>query len=298
MRAIFLAVLFMSAPAWGQGYPSRSITIMNGFPPGGATDLTLRQVAAKLSERVGQPVGRLVARALANWLSRTMQRVGPDPTLNRFFGNLVYTGLLVFVILTAISALGVPTTNFLAIVGAAGLAVGLALKDSLSNFSSGVMLIVFRPFKVGDQIEAAGVGGVVDAIGMYNVTLKAPDNRVITVPNSLVYSGTITNYNAEPRRRIDLLVPIGYDADIPQAKAVITAITAAEARIHREPAPEVAVQEVLQASVVLAVRAWVSTEDYGNVRSDLLERIKRSLDKYRLSIPPEHRSHFPQVLVK
>jgi small conductance mechanosensitive channel len=243
-------------------------------------------------------VGRLVARALANWLSRTMQRVGPDPTLNRFFGNLVYTGLLVFVILTAISALGVPTTNFLAIVGAAGLAVGLALKDSLSNFSSGVMLIVFRPFKVGDQIEAAGVGGVVDAIGMYNVTLKAPDNRVITVPNSLVYSGTITNYNAEPRRRIDLLVPIGYDADIPQAKAVITAITAAEARIHREPAPEVAVQEVLQASVVLAVRAWVSTEDYGNVRSDLLERIKRSLDKYRLSIPPEHRSHFPQVLVK
>ena len=243
-------------------------------------------------------VGRLVARALANWLSRTMQRVGPDPTLNRFFGNLVYTGLLVFVILTAISALGVPTTNFLAIVGAAGLAVGLALKDSLSNFSSGVMLIVFRPFKVGDQIEAAGVGGVVDAIGMYNVTLKTSDNRVITVPNSLVYSGTITNYNAEPRRRIDLLIPIGYDADIPQAKAVITAITAAEARIHREPAPEVAVQELLQASVVLVVRAWVSTDDYANVRSDLLERIKRSLDKYRLSIPPEHRSHFPQVLVK
>jgi len=116
------------------------------------------------------------------------------------------------------SALGVHTTNFLAIIGAASLAVGLALKDSLSNFSSGVMLVVFRPFKVGDQIEAAGVGGVVDAIGMYNVTLKTPDNRVITVPNSLVYSGTITNYNAEPRRRIDLLIPIGYDADIPQAK--------------------------------------------------------------------------------
>ncbi|HVY66845.1 MAG TPA: mechanosensitive ion channel domain-containing protein [Gammaproteobacteria bacterium] len=234
-------------------------------------------------------IGRIIARALAKWLSRAMRRVGPDETLSRFFGNLVYTGLLVFVILTAITALGVPTTNFLAILGAAGLAIGLALKDSLSNFSSGVMLVLFRPFKVGDQIEAANTGGVVDAIGIFNVTLKTPDNRVITVPNSLVYSGTITNYNAEPRRRIDLLVQIGYDADIPQAKAVITAITAAEARIAREPAPEVAVQDVLPASVTLVVRAWVATPDYGAVRSDLLERIKRSLDKYELSVPPEHR---------
>jgi small conductance mechanosensitive channel len=234
-------------------------------------------------------VGRIIARALSTWLRRAIQRVGPDETLSRFFGNLVYTGLLVFVILTAISALGVPTTNFLAILGAAGLAIGLALKDSLSNFSSGVMLVLFRPFKVGDQIDAAGVGGVVDAIGIFNVTLKTPDNRVITVPNSLVYSGTITNYNSEARRRIDLIVPIGYDADIPQAKAVITAIAAAEARIQREPAPEVAVQDVLPAAVTLAVRVWVATENYAPVRSDLLERIKRSLDKYGLSIPPEHR---------
>jgi len=235
-------------------------------------------------------IGRIVARALARWLSRAMQRVGPDETLSRFFGNLVYTGLLVFVILTAITALGVPTTNFLAVLGAAGLAVGLALKDSLSNFSSGVMLVLFRPFKVGDQIEAANVGGVVDAIGIFNVTLKTPDNRVITVPNSLVYSGTITNYNAESRRRIDLIVPIGYDADIPQAKAAITAITAADARVAREPAPEVVVQDVLSSAVTLAVRAWVATENYNAVRSDLLERIKRSLDKYGLSVPPEQRN--------
>jgi small conductance mechanosensitive channel len=235
-------------------------------------------------------IGRIVARALSNWLRRGMQRVGPDETLSRFFGNLVYTGLLVFVILTAISALGVPTTNFLAILGAAGLAVGLALKDSLSNFSSGVMLVMFRPFKVGDQIDAAGTGGVVDAIGIFNVTLKTPDNRVITVPNSLVYSGTITNYNAEARRRIDLIIPIGYDADIAQAKSAITAITAAEARIQRHPAPEVVVQDVLANSVTLAVRVWVATADYGNVRSDLLERIKRSLDKYELGIPVEHRT--------
>ena len=235
-------------------------------------------------------IGRIVARAVANWLRLAMQRVGPDETLSRFFGNLAYTGLLVFVILTAISTLGVPTTNFLAILGAAGLAVGLALKDSLSNFSSGVMLVMFRPFKVGDQIDAAGTGGVVDAIGIFNVTLKTPDNRVITVPNSLVYSGAITNYNAEPRRRIDLIVPIGYDADIPQAKAVITAITAAETRIQRQPAPEVAVQDVLPAAVTLAVRVWVASEHYGDVRSDLLERIKRSLDKHHLAIPPEQRT--------
>jgi len=234
-------------------------------------------------------IGRIVARALAAWLRRAMQRVGPDETLSRFFGNVVYTGLLVFVILTAISTLGVPTTNFLAILGAAGLAIGLALKDSLSNFSSGVMLVLFRPFKLGDRIDAAGVGGVVDAIGIFSVTLKTPDNRVITVPNSLVYGGTITNYNAEPRRRIDLLVPIGYDADIPQAKAAITAITAAETRIQREPAPEVVVQDVLPAAVMLAVRVWVASENYGGVRSDLLERIKRSLDKYDLGIPPGQR---------
>jgi len=234
-------------------------------------------------------IGRIIARSLSRWLSRAMKRVGPDETLSRFFGNLVYTGLLVFVILTAISALGVPTTNFLAILGAAGLAIGLALKDSLSNFSSGVMLVLFRPFKVGDQIDAAGVGGVVDTIGIFNVILKTADNRVITVPNSLVYSGTITNYTAEAMRRIDLLVPIGYDADIAQAKSAIIAITAAEARIAREPAPEVVVQDVLPTAVMLTVRAWVATGDYWKVRSDLLERIKRSLDKYALSIPPEHR---------
>jgi small conductance mechanosensitive channel len=235
-------------------------------------------------------IGRLVARALSKGLTHAMQRVGPDQTLSRFFGNIAYTGLLVFVILTAIAALGVPTTNFLAILGAAGLAVGLALKDSLSNFSSGVMLVLFRPFEIGDQIEAAGVGGVVETIGIFNVILKAPDNRVITVPNSLVYGGTITNYTAEATRRIDLGIAIGYDADIAQAKSVIVAIAAAEARIAREPEPAVVVQELLPAFVMLTVRVWVANKDYGGVRSDLLERIKRSLDKYGLSIPPEHRA--------
>jgi small conductance mechanosensitive channel len=234
-------------------------------------------------------VGRMVARALARWLGRVVLGVGRDDTLSRFLANLGYVVLIVFVVLTAISALGVPTTNFVAIVGAAGLAVGLALKDSLSNFSSGVMLVFFRPFKVGDQIDAAGVSGIVESIGIFNVDLKTPDNRVIHVPNSLIYGGTITNYNAESTRRVDLAIAIGYEADIAQARSVIEAIIAADARIAREPKPEVAVLEVLHNAVTLAVRVWVRSADFGVVRGDLLERVKRVLDKYSLSIPVEQR---------
>jgi small conductance mechanosensitive channel len=242
-------------------------------------------------------VGRLLMRGLTNWATAAMRRVGFDDTLSRFLGNLLYMVLLVFVVLTASAALGIPTTNFLAILGAAGLAVGLALKDSLSNFSSGVMLVFFRPFKVGDQIDAAGVNGVVESIGIFNVVLKTGDNRVINVPNSLIYGGTITNFNAESTRRIDLLMAIGYDADLPQARSVIAGVVAAEARVLKQPAPEVAVQEISPAAVTVAVRVWVQTGDYGSVRSDLLERIKRALDKYGLSIPAEQRRQAPAQLI-
>jgi len=235
-------------------------------------------------------VGRLIARALTRLFSITVARVGLDHTVARFLGNFIYMVLLVFVLLTALSTLGVNTTNFIAIIGAAGIAIGLALKDSLSNFSSGVMLLFFRPFKVGDQIDAAGTGGIVESVGIFNVVLKTPDNRVVNVPNSLIYGGTITNYNAETTRRIDLAIGIGYDADIAKSKSVIEAVIAAESRIARMPAPEVAVQDILVNAVTLAVRVWVSTADYGLVRSDLLERIKRALDKYELSIPAAHRT--------
>ena len=235
-------------------------------------------------------VGRMLMRALTNRATDAMRRVGMDDTLSRFLGNLLYIALLIVLALTVFKTLGVDTLNFVAILGAAGLAVGLALKDSLANFSSGVMLVFFRPFKVGDQIDAAGTGGVVESIGIFNTVLKTPDNRVINVPNSLVYAGTITNYNAESTRRIDLTIAIGYNADIPQAKSVIAAIVAAESRIAARPVPEVAVQDVLPTAVTLAVRVWVQSGDYGGVRSDLLERIKRSLDKYGLSLTAEPRA--------
>jgi small conductance mechanosensitive channel len=235
-------------------------------------------------------VGRWLMRAVTVSATAAMRRVGMDDTLSRFLGNLIYIVLLVFLALTVAGSLGVETLNFVAILGAAGLAVGLALKDSLSNFSSGVMLVFFRPFKVGDQIDAAGTGGVVDSIGIFNTVLKTADNRIIHVPNSLIYGGNITNYNAESTRRIDLTIAIGYDADIPQAKSVISAIVAAETRVAQQPAPEVAVQDVLPTAVTLAVRVWVQTADYGSVRSDLLERIKRALDKYGLSLTAEQRA--------
>jgi small conductance mechanosensitive channel len=242
-------------------------------------------------------IGRMLMRGLTKWATVAMRRVGMDDTLSRFLGNLLYIVLLIFLALTVFQTLGVEVTSFLAILGAAGLAVGLALKDSLSNFSSGVMLVFFRPFKVGDQIDAAGTGGVVESIGIFNTTLKTPDNRVIHVPNSLIYSGTITNYNAEGMRRVDMTIAIGYDADIPQAKSVIAAVVAAESRVAQQPAPEVVVQDVLPTAVTLAVRVWVKSADYAGVRGDLLERIKRSLDKYGLSIPAEQRVAPPGQLI-
>jgi small conductance mechanosensitive channel len=240
--------------------------------------------------------GRMLMRALTTWATAAMRRVGLDDTLSRFLGNLLYIVLLVFLALTVFQTLGVPTTSFLAIVGAAGLAIGLALKDSLSNFSSGVMLVFFRPFKVGDYIDAGGVSGVVESVGIFNTVLKTADNRVINVPNSLIYSGTITNYNAESTRRIDMTIAIGYDADIAQAKQVIAAIVAAETRVLLQPAPAIAVQDVLPTAVTIALRVWVNSGDYGDVRSDLLERTKRSLDKYGLSIPAAQRVAPPAQL--
>jgi small conductance mechanosensitive channel len=262
----------------------------NWFDPQVVADVLVAWAGRALAALAIFIIGRIVAQALTRWFQRFGSGVNLDPTLSRFLGNMLYTVLLVFVVLTAISTLGVPTTNFLAIVGAAGLAIGLALKDSLANFSSGVMLVFFRPFKVGDQIDAAGASGVVESIRIFNVVLKTPDNRIVTVPNSLIYGGTITNYNAEATRRVDLTIAIGYEADIAQARSVIEAVAAADARIAREPAPEVAVQDVLAMAVTLAVRVWVASGDYAAVRSDLLERVKRVLDKYGLSIPAEQRA--------
>lgn len=230
-------------------------------------------------------IGRWVAKAIIGCFERVATSVEMDKTLSRFLSSLIYILLMVFVVLTALSTLGVNTTNFLAILGAAGLAVGLALKDSLSNFAAGVMLVVFRPFKTGDFIEAAGISGSVQSIRIFNTVLKTGDNRVVTVPNSLIYADTITNYSAEKTRRIDLVISIGYEDDIVRARALIQGVLSQDARILDNPVPTMLLTELGESSVNIAVRPWVQCDDYWAVRSDLLENIKRALEHAGLSIP-------------
>lgn len=230
-------------------------------------------------------IGRWIAKALVGWARKRLADSEIDETLTRFLLSLVYIVMIVLVVLTALSTLGVNTTNFLAIFGAAGLAIGLALKDSLSNFAAGVMLVFFRPFKSGDFIEAAGICGSVISIRIFNTVLKTGDNRIITVPNSLVYADPITNYSAEDNRRIDLVIGIGYDDDIARAKALIQGVLAQEERILDQPAPAMLLVELGESSVDIAVRPWVASSDYWQVRSDLLEQIKRALENAGLSIP-------------
>ena len=237
-------------------------------------------------------VGRWLARSATGGIRRGMDRAGVDATLSRFLGNLIYIMLIALVVLTALSTLGINTTNFLAIVGAAGLAVGLALKDSLSNFAAGVMLVFFRPFKAGDFIEAAGISGSVESIRIFSTVLKTPDNRVITVPNALIYGATITNYSAETTRRVDLLIGISYNDNVGRAKALIQGVIAGDTRILREPPSQLLLMDLGASSVDIAVRVWVASGDYWQVRSDLLEQIKIALEGAGLSIPyPQHDVH-------
>jgi small conductance mechanosensitive channel len=230
-------------------------------------------------------LGRWVAKVLTKWFAQVIGKADVDSTLIKFLSSAVYMALMVFVVLTALSTLGVNTTNFIAIVGAAGLAIGLAVKDSLSNLAAGVMLVFFRPFKSGDFIEAAGISGSVDSIRMFNTIVRTGDNRIITIPNSLIYADTITNYSTEQKRRIDLVIGIGYDDDIGRARALIQGVIEQDERILDDPAPSLLVAELGESSVDIAVRPWVRRDDYWSVRSDLLEGVKHALEGAGLSIP-------------
>lgn len=230
-------------------------------------------------------VGRWAAKLATNSIDRIMKKAGVDATLTHFLHNVVYSALLIAVIIAAVDQLGIKTTSFLAILGAAGLAVGLALQSSLSNFSSGIMLILFRPFKVGDFVEAGGTTGTVEQINVFNTVMRTGDNREIIVPNAQVFGGTITNFSAKATRRIDLVIGIGYDDNIGKAKQIIEDILVADERILKEPAPVILVMDLGASSVDLAVRPWVRKEDYSATRSDLLEHIKTGLEEGGCSLP-------------
>jgi len=242
----------------------------------------------------------VIGRWIAKWLTRVMRTVmtrsGMDTMLIDFFGNIVYTVLLLAVVMAALDHIGIQTTSLLAVFGAAGLAIGLALKDSLGNFSSGVMLILFRPFKVGDFIEAGGVSGVVEQVRMFATVMRTGDNREIIVPNSQIYGGTITNYSARETRRIDLVFGIGYNDDIAKTKQIIEDIMRQDERILADPAPSIALGELGDNSVNFNVRPWVKSADYWPVRADLLEKVKLAFDANGISIPyPQRDVHLHQV---
>ncbi|WP_018954055.1 mechanosensitive ion channel family protein [Thioalkalivibrio sulfidiphilus] len=241
-------------------------------------------------------IGKWIAGRITSVVKKVMAKTGMDAMLVQFLGNILYTLLLIAVIIAALDHLGLQTTSLLAIFGAAGLAVGLALKDSLSNFSSGVMLILFRPFKVGDFIEAAGTAGVVEEVRIFSTMIRSGDNRQIIIPNGQIYGGTIVNVSAKPTRRIDLVFGIGYGDDLKKAKQIIAEVIAADERILQDPAPSIALGELGDSSVDINVRPWVNTPDYWPVRADLLENVKLAFDANGISIPfPQRDVHLHQV---
>ncbi len=230
-------------------------------------------------------VGKWLSRQLVQLAKRVMDRHNVDKTIANFAGNIAHVALLAFVIIAALSQLGIPTASFVALVGAAGLAIGLALQGSLSNFASGVLLVLFHPIRLGDYVEAGGVSGTVEEINVFSTTLITPDRLTITVPNSLVLGGPITNYSTSDSRRIDLLISVDYSADLTQAKTLIREIVQADARVLKDKDLTIGVMELGASSVDLAVRPWVATGDYLQTKFDLQEAIKSAFDQAGIEIP-------------
>ena len=241
-------------------------------------------------------VGKWIARAVQNALEKVLKKRDIDAVLVDFLGNIAFVLVIVIAVVAAFDTLGIPATSFLAIIGAAGLAIGLALKDSLSNFASGVMLVLFRPFTKGDFIEAGGMTGTVDEIRLVSTTLTTPDNKLITVPNSMMYSNAIINYSAKETRRLDMVFGVGYDDDLKVAAEVLKKTCADHPKVLGEPATNVFISNLGDSSVDFGVRPWVKSEDYWGVRAEILETAKVALEAAGCNIPyPQTDVHLHQV---
>jgi len=241
-------------------------------------------------------IGKKVAKWISNLTQSTMIKKQVDPALQHFISSLVYYALVAFVAIAALGQLGIQTASFVAIVGAAGLAIGLALQGSLANFAAGFLILMFRPFKIGDFVEVAGTAGVVQKIQIFTTELTTPDNKLIIIPNSGVTGGNITNFSAMDTRRVDLVFGIGYGDDIDKAKALIQSIVDADDRILKDPAVTIAVSELADSSVNFVVRPWVKAADFWGVYFGLTETVKKRFDEEGISIPfPQRDVHIHQV---
>jgi small conductance mechanosensitive channel len=240
-------------------------------------------------------VGRMVAKGIRKLIERLLTKANQDQTLVRFTGNLSYIALLAFVILAALGQLGIQTTSFIAVLGAAGLAIGLALQGSLANFAAGFLMIIFRPFEVGHFIECAGVTGTVEAIQIFTTQMKTPDNKTIIIPNAKITEDNIVNWSVKGTRRVDLTMGIGYEDDIDKARQIMTEIIEADERILKDPAPAIMVSELADSSVNFTVRPWTKADDYWGVYFDLTEKFKKAFDAAGVSIPfPQQDVHLYQ----
>lgn len=233
-------------------------------------------------------VGLWLAKKLRVLSVAAMEKRGTDATLVGFLSSLGYAALVVFILIAAVGKLGVQTTSFVAVIGAAGLAVGLALQGSLSNFAAGVLLIVFKPFKAGDFIKAGGEAGTVVDVGILSTELKTPDNLKVIMPNSAIMGSAITNVSAHPTRRVDMTVGVGYSDDLNKAKEIMERLLAADDRVLQDPPVTIAVANLGDSSVDFVVRPWVKSSDYWGVKFDFTKAVKEAFDAEGISIP------FPQ----
>ncbi len=230
-------------------------------------------------------VGKMVAKWIRKLVTRVMKKAEIDQIIIGFTSNIAYIAVLAFVIVAALGQLGIQTTSFIAILGAAGLAVGLALQGSLANFAAGFLMIIFRPFKVGDFVEAAGVSGSVQSIQIFTTTLITPDNKTIIIPNGKIGNDNIINYSTQANRRVDLTVGVAYDADLKQVRSELEDIVSTDDRILDDPAHQIAVSELADNSVNFVVRLWVKSEDYWGVFFDTNESVKVRFDDAGIGIP-------------
>ncbi len=230
-------------------------------------------------------VGLWLINRIVKLMSAGMQRSDTEPTLAKFLTSLVSIGLRALLLISVASMIGIETTSFIAILGAAGLAVGLALQGSLANFAGGVLVLMFKPFKVGDYIEAQDVAGTVEQIQIFNTVLKTGDNKVVIVPNGSISNGIITNYSREATRRVDFVFRIGYDDDIGRAKDILNRLITEDRRTLSDPTHLVVVSELADSSVNFTVRVWVNASDSSGLRYNLTEKVKLTFDREGISIP-------------
>ncbi|MBH3206003.1 small-conductance mechanosensitive channel MscS [Serratia marcescens] len=234
-------------------------------------------------------IGSIVARVVGNALNRVMKLRGIDATVADFLSAIVRYGVLAFTFIAVLGRVGVQTTSVIAVLGAAGLAVGLALQGSLSNFAAGVLLVIFRPLRVGEYVDLGGVAGTVDQVQIFSTTLRTADNKTIVVPNGKIIAGNIINYSREPNRRVDIVVGVAYNADIDVVKKVLGDVIAADKRIMHAKGVTVRLNEMAPSSLNFVTRSWTTNAEYWNVYFDLMENFKRALDAHNIGIP------FPQM---